>query len=289
MRRHGLFSIHNPWKFWGAVLVASMLVMGIAIGFLWLPQVQERPVFGDRLKKPGGWFASFCRGLGWTGDAQATATAAPPARWASDMQWTPDTVHLALSGDRARGEFVALNCTACHGEKGQGGQQTWIPKLARMDRLVIYKQLADYRSGHRQWGVMNAVAMALSEQDSADVAAYFNSQAQPPLQLGQEGSNPPLTDARFKDAQKLVYNGDPLRHVAACATCHGPSARMTAAPDLQGQHPAYLTRQLGDFAQGHRANDLHLQMRAIASQLSPDEMNALGLFLAQGKGPRDAR
>lgn len=289
MREHGSFSIHNPWKFWGAVLVLVMLVIGVCIGFLWLPQVQQKPVFGDRPKKPEGWWASFCRGLGWTGDAQATATATPPARWASDLKWSPDTVRLALSGDQGRGEFIAVNCTACHGEKGQGSTQTWIPKLAGMDRLTIYKQLADYRSGHREWGVMNAVAMALSEQDSADVAAYFSALARPVLSSGQNNPDPPLSTEQFRRVQKLVYNGDPIRHVAACATCHGPSARMTAAPGLKGQYPAYLERQLGDFAQGIRSNDLHLQMRSITSQLSPEEMSALAWFVAEAKGPRDTR
>jgi len=42
---------------------------------------------------------------------------------------------------------------------------------------VIFKPLADYRSGKRAWGVMNAIASALSVQDSADVAAYFAGRA----------------------------------------------------------------------------------------------------------------
>ena len=42
-----------------------------------------------------------------------------------------------------------------------------------MNAAVIYKQLDDYRSGKRLWGAMNAIASALSDQDSADVAAYF--------------------------------------------------------------------------------------------------------------------
>ena len=40
---------------------------------------------------------------------------------------------------------------------------------------MIYKQLDDYRSGKRLWGVMSAIATALTAQESADVAVYFAS------------------------------------------------------------------------------------------------------------------
>src|ERR1700675_4754038 len=83
-----------------------------------------------------------------------------------------DSKQFALAFSAANGEFVALNCTACHGEQGVSSS-TLIPTLAGMNSAVIYKQLDDYRSGKRLWGVMSAISTALIEQDSADVAAYF--------------------------------------------------------------------------------------------------------------------
>ncbi|SRR5258708_7764472 len=65
--------------------------------------------------------------------------------------------------------FVALNCAACHGESGVS-TSSLIPTLAGMDSAAIFKQLDDYRTGKRLWGVMGAIAKALSAQDSADVA-----------------------------------------------------------------------------------------------------------------------
>ena len=287
MSDHGRpFSVHNPWRLYGAGLVAFMLVMGLTIGFLWLPSVQEKPIFGDRLKKATGLWASICRGLGWTGDKEATTTAAPPAQWATDVSWNPPTLQRALSGNAAHGEFIALNCAACHGEQGSGTAQTWIPKLGGQDTLTIYKQLADYRSGRRQWGVMNAVATALTEQDSADVAAYFSKQKQSkPTDADAQASHQDA--AQFVQVQRLVFQGDPMRHIPACATCHGPRARMTAAPLLTGQHPDYIERQLGSFAQSSRTNDAHQQMRIIATQLSPEEIHALAEFITQGSGAGD--
>ena len=52
---------------------------------------------------------------------------------------------------------------------------------------MIYKQLADYRSGKRLWGVMNGMAKALSVKDSADVAGYF---------AGRPGGLPASPDVR---------------------------------------------------------------------------------------------
>ena len=49
---------------------------------------------------------------------------------------------------------------------------------------------------------------------------------------------------------------------------------------MQGQHAAYIERQLAAFAQGMRQNDINEQMRTIAKQLTPDEMHAIAAFYA---------
>jgi cytochrome c553 len=50
------------------------------------------------------------------------------------------------------------------------------------------------------------------------------------------------------------------------------------APPLKGQYTAYIERQLAAFAQGIRQNDIYEQMRAIARQLTPEEMKAVAEF-----------
>src|SRR5208282_533910 len=91
------------------------------------------------------------------------------------IAWTSDTLALFGAGDPDHGAFVALNCAACHGEGGVS-TSTLMPTLAGMDSAVIFKQLDDYRSGRRLWGVISAMAKSLSPQNSADVAAYFAAQ-----------------------------------------------------------------------------------------------------------------
>jgi cytochrome c553 len=77
---------------------------------------------------------------------------------------------------------------------------------------------------------------------------------------------------------RLVFAGDPQRGIAPCSSCHGPGGYKIAAPALAGQYAAYIERQLASFAQGIRQNDIYEQMRAIARQLTPDEMRAVAVF-----------
>ena len=88
-------------------------------------------------------------------------------------------------------------------------------------------------------------------------------------------------------ARRLVFAGDPQRGIPPCSACHGPGGFKIGAPALQGQHAAYIERQLAAFAQGMRQNDIFEQMRAIAKQLTADEMQELGVFYGTGAGAQE--
>ena len=60
------------------------------------------------------------------------------------------------------------------------------------------------------------------------------------------------------------------------------------APALQGQHAAYIERQLAGFAQGMRQNDISEQMRTIAAQLTPDERHAIATYYGAEDAVRTA-
>ncbi len=174
-----------------------------------------------------------------------------------------------------------MNCTACHGERGLS-TSTLIPTLAGMDAAVIFKQLDDYRSGKRLWGVMGAMAKALSAEDSADAAAYFAAQPDGLPAIGSD--RVPESGRSLREdnpAKRLVFAGDPQRGIPPCSACHGPGGYKLGAPALQGQHAAYIERQLAEFAQGMRQNDIFEQMRIIARQLTPDEIHALATFYGE--------
>jgi cytochrome c553 len=221
---------------------------------------------------------AICRGLGVTSDSASASESRPALRTPTRIAWTSGTLALIGAGDPDHGAFVALNCAACHGQGGVS-TSTLIPTLAGMDAAVIYKQLDDYRSGKRLWGVMSALAKSLSPQDSADVAAYFAAQRDGLPAIGSNRVPESGRSLREADpAQRLVFAGDPQRGIPPCSACHGPGGYKLGAPALHGQHAAYIERQLAAFKQGTRENDIFRQMQVIAKQLTQDEMHALAMF-----------
>ena len=269
VRSKGPFNINNPWPTigWGSCLM--LVVAGAILGFLVLGREQQN---GPAL---GAWDA-ICHALGLSSDTSAASEPQPPVRTPTRIAWTNVTLAQIARGNVDHGGFIALNCTACHGELGVSHNGLY-PTLAGMDAAVIYKQLDDFRSGKRSWGAMNAIASALSPQDSADVAAYFSALGGLPPVAGQPfqaGHTLREDDA----AVRLAFAGDPARGIPPCAACHGPGDQRLGAPPLQGQWPIYIERQLAAFAQGSRQNDINLQMRTIAAQLTPDEMHIVAEF-----------
>ena len=76
-------------------------------------------------------------------------------------------------GDAAKGAELAVDCADCHGDDGLGDED--IPAIAGMDAAKQAKELADFKSGARpdeDENMIDSVA-DLSEQDMADIAAYF--------------------------------------------------------------------------------------------------------------------
>lgn len=77
-------------------------------------------------------------------------------------------------GDAARGEALAPDCAMCHGDDGMGdGGDS--PAIAGMDEEAHVAALKAYASGEREdpSGMMADYAASLSEQDMADLAAYY--------------------------------------------------------------------------------------------------------------------
>lgn len=276
--KHSL-KLANPWPKIGWGMLAGAIAVAAVLGFGVLSRYQQNAPTLDL-------WSAICRGLGIGADTGPVRAATPALRTPTRVAWTSQTLDRIAVGDARKGAVIAENCAACHGPGGVS-PSTLIPTLAGMDAAVIYKQLDDYRSGKRPWGVMGAMAQALSTQDSADVAAYL---------AAQPGGLPPLAGYRVPEsgrslresdpAKRLVYAGDPQRGIPPCSACHGPGGVKLGAPALEGQHAAYIERQLGEFAQGSRENDIFEQMRAIARQLTPEEMHALAAFYGKPAGPQ---
>ena len=74
-------------------------------------------------------------------------------------------------GDAAAGEALAAGCSGCHGADGMGNPDN--PPAAGLDEAYFVEQLAAYKSGEREHAMMQMFVSELSEEDMANLAAYY--------------------------------------------------------------------------------------------------------------------
>ncbi|PJK35532.1 cytochrome c4 [Pseudomonas sp. S10E 269] len=180
-----------------------------------------------------------------------------------------------LKGDATAGQAKAAVCGACHGPDGNSPAPNF-PKLAGQGERYLTKQLHDIKDGKRTVLEMTGLLTNLSDQDLADLAAYFASQK------GSVGAADPKLVAR---GEKLFRGGDLEKGLPACTGCHSPNGAGIAAagfPHLSGQHATYIAKQLTDFRkeEAGRANDGDAAiMRTIARKLSHEDIAAVSSYI----------
>ncbi len=177
------------------------------------------------------------------------------------------------AGDLAAGQAKAVVCGACHGVDGNSALANF-PKLAGQGERYLLKQMQDIKSGARPVVEMTGMLEPLSEQDMADVAAYFASQ-----KISVGAADPALVER----GQALFRGGKLAEGMPACAGCHAPDGAGIATagyPHLGGQHAGYLAKQLTAFREGERSNDGDAMiMRDIAGKLSNKDIEALSSYI----------
>ena len=83
---------------------------------------------------------------------------------------------LHAQGDAAAGKNKTAMCAGCHGIVGfrTAYPETYhVPKLGGQNAGYIVSALKAYKAGERQHPTMKAIAASLTEQDMADLAAYY--------------------------------------------------------------------------------------------------------------------
>ncbi|WP_313394889.1 c-type cytochrome, partial [Pseudomonas sp.] len=132
----------------------------------------------------------------------------------------------------------------------------------------------DIKSGKRTVLEMTGMLANFSDQDLADIAAYFSSQK------GSVGA----ADPALVERGKALFNGGDLeKGMPACIGCHSPNGAgiaLAGFPHLGGQHSQYVAKQLTDFREGERTNDGDAAiMRSISSKLSNKDIQALSSYI----------
>jgi cytochrome c553 len=77
------------------------------------------------------------------------------------------------AGDAAAGKAKSKACAGCHGANGEGVKPN--PVLAGKSEDELVQAMKDYKSGKRPNPIMKSMVASLSDQDMANVAAYFAS------------------------------------------------------------------------------------------------------------------
>lgn len=82
---------------------------------------------------------------------------------------------VQAGGDPVRGQELSIDCADCHGDDGMGDEDS--PAIAGMDEAEHIAALQAFKSGERvdEEEMMTMYAEDLSEQDMADLAAYYKS------------------------------------------------------------------------------------------------------------------
>jgi cytochrome c553 len=83
-------------------------------------------------------------------------------------------------GDPVRGKARAQMCEGCHGiaDYRTAYPQVYpVPKIGGQQAAYIVKSLQDYKTGVRKHPTMRGIAATLSDQDMADLAAYYSGDA----------------------------------------------------------------------------------------------------------------
>ena len=89
-------------------------------------------------------------------------------------------VEVRAEGDAKAGEVKAIPCMGCHAIPGYSNvYPTYhVPRVGGQQPAYIVAALKAYRSMERSHPTMQAQAATLSDEDMADIAAYFSAKAE---------------------------------------------------------------------------------------------------------------
>ena len=178
-------------------------------------------------------------------------------------------------GDADAGQGKAAVCAACHGVDGNSIVPNW-PKIAGQHAPYMQRQLALIKGGNRPVPEMATIIINLSDQDMADIAAYFASQT----------TGAGLTDEALRASGELLYrSGNSETDIPACMSCHGPAGEgnpLSGYPNLAGQHSIYSEKMLTGFRAGTTWGDDDASstiMTDVANRLTDAEIKAVASYI----------
>ena len=180
-----------------------------------------------------------------------------------------------IKGDVQAGEKKNAMCIGCHGIVGYQASFPEIhkvPKISGQGGKYIAQALSAYKKGERKHPSMRGIAESLSDQDMADLAAYYevSGRVEGAAELAK------AADGSAK-AMELVTKG-------ACMSCHGDSFSKPidpSYPKIAGQHSDYLFVALKSYkaGPGSKTGRNNAIMGGIVQQFSNAELKVMANYL----------
>ena len=185
-----------------------------------------------------------------------------------------------VKGDANAGATKIAMCIGCHGIAGYQAsfpEVYKVPKISGQSEKYITTVLNAYKKGERKHPTMRGIATSLTDQDMADIAAYYANHGK------VEGA---VLPAKASEPNDKVA---PLLAKGACASCHGENFAKPidpSYPKIAGQHADYLFVALKSYkvegnATWGRNNGV---MGGIAKQYSHAELKELAKYMAAQQG-----
>jgi cytochrome c553 len=166
-------------------------------------------------------------------------------------------------GDPVHGKAISYTCLGCHGVAGYRNAYPnySVPKLVGQHPEYLIAALQEYKADQRSHVTMHAQSERLSDQDMADIAAYFSGTV---LQPGPVPADAPPAPAA----------------VAVCAACHGATGISVVPnyPNLAGQYRDYLKREIAEYKDGGRKNPI---MSAMSATIKDSDVDALAEYFSK--------
>ena len=178
-----------------------------------------------------------------------------------------------VKGDAKAAEQKIAMCIGCHGIKGYQASFPEIykvPMISGQNAKYISSALHAYQKGDRKHPTMRGIAASLTDQDIADISAYYE-------QHGKTDAPAPVATVPDAQVAELLKKG-------ACISCHGDNFSKTidpSYPKIAGQHKDFLFVALKSYktenmATWGRNNGV---MGGIAKQFSNNELKALANYV----------
>ena len=184
----------------------------------------------------------------------------------------------ARAQDAKAGEKKMQMCAGCHnlpGYQASFPEIYKVPKIAGQNAKYIVSALSAYKKGERKHPSMRAIATTLSDQDMADIAAYYE-------QLDKGAAAPAAPAEAPADIAKLLTK-------ANCESCHGKNFSTPidpSYPKLAGQHADYLYVALKAYQTDHnpRVGRSNAIMMGMARPFTHAEIKSLAGYLSSLPG-----